>query len=40
VWLDAGGITIETVRAWQGERPWSPHPENARMGGDRGEEYR
>jgi competence protein ComEC len=24
VWLDAGGITIESVRDWQGERLWSP----------------
>jgi competence protein ComEC len=24
VWLDSGGITIETVRDWQGDRPWSP----------------
>lgn len=24
VWLDADGITVETVRDWQGERPWSP----------------
>ena len=24
VWLDAAGITIETVRDWQGERLWSP----------------
>ena len=30
VWLDASGIRIETVRDWQGERPWSP-----RRGGDR-----
>jgi competence protein ComEC len=25
VWLDPAGITIETVRQWQGDRPWSPH---------------
>jgi competence protein ComEC len=25
VWLDPSGITIETVRQWQGDRPWSPH---------------
>src|SRR6185437_1954595 len=25
VWLDPGNIDIETVRAWQGERLWSPH---------------
>lgn len=24
VWIDASGFTIETVRAWQGNRPWSP----------------
>jgi len=24
VWLDPSGITVETVRDWQGERPWSP----------------
>ncbi len=24
VWLDRSGITVETVREWQGERPWSP----------------
>ena len=24
VWLDPGNIDIETVRAWQGERLWSP----------------
>jgi competence protein ComEC len=25
VWLDPGNtITVATVRAWQGERPWSP----------------
>jgi competence protein ComEC len=24
VWLDRDGITVETVRDWQGERPWSP----------------
>jgi competence protein ComEC len=24
VWLGADGIRIETVRAWQGDRPWSP----------------
>jgi len=24
VWLDPGGIRIETVRDWQGERPWVP----------------
>jgi competence protein ComEC len=25
IWLDPSGITIETVRQWQGDRPWSPH---------------
>jgi competence protein ComEC len=25
VWLDKSGMTIETVRQWQGDRPWSPH---------------
>ena len=24
VWLDPGGVTVATVRQWQGERPWSP----------------
>lgn len=24
VWLDPGAVTISTVRAWQGERLWSP----------------
>ncbi|HLI20688.1 MAG TPA: ComEC/Rec2 family competence protein [Stellaceae bacterium] len=24
VWLDPGNITVSTVRAWQGERLWSP----------------
>ena len=24
IWLDPGSITMETVRGWQGERPWSP----------------
>ncbi len=24
VWLNADGISVETVRDWQGERPWSP----------------
>lgn len=26
VWLDGDHIRIESVRAWQGDRPWSPHP--------------
>jgi competence protein ComEC len=26
VWLDPGGIRIETVRDWQGARPWVPRP--------------
>jgi len=24
VWLEAGGIAVETVREWQGRRPWVP----------------
>ncbi len=24
IWLDGNGITVETVRDWQGARPWSP----------------
>src|SRR5205807_6911073 len=28
VWLDRDGITVETVRDWQGERPWSPRLAN------------
>jgi competence protein ComEC len=24
IWLDRDGIEIETVREWQGDRPWSP----------------
>jgi competence protein ComEC len=34
VWLDAGGITIETVRDWQGDRPWSPQHANAPISSD------
>jgi competence protein ComEC len=29
VWLDAAEIRIETVGAWQGERPWAPRPQPA-----------
>lgn len=25
IWLNSAGINIETVRDWQGDRPWSPH---------------
>jgi competence protein ComEC len=24
IWLDPGGITVETVDAWRGDRPWVP----------------
>ncbi len=27
VWLDPGGIRIETVAGWRGVRPWAPGPE-------------
>ncbi len=27
VWLEPGGIRIETVAAWRGVRPWAPAPE-------------
>jgi competence protein ComEC len=30
VWLGADGIRIETVRDWQGARPWTPVPVSAR----------
>jgi competence protein ComEC len=29
VWLDPDRIRVETVRDWQGERPWVPQPKSA-----------
>ena len=40
VWLDPGGITIETVRDWQGERPWSPRVQSFERRNERDEEFR
>jgi hypothetical protein len=40
IWLAADGITIETVRDWQGERPWSPRIDSARPRDNRDEEFR
>jgi competence protein ComEC len=34
VWFDVQGITIETVRDWQGHRLWSPR-QNSRVGPDK-----
>ena len=30
LWLDEGGITIESANALRGDRPWVPHPVSAR----------
>lgn len=37
VWLSPSGIDIETVRDWQGDRPWSPRREAFRPSSDRDE---
>jgi competence protein ComEC len=31
VWLEPGGIAVENVLDWQGERPWSYHPRKRRV---------
>jgi competence protein ComEC len=30
LWLDEGGITVESASATRGDRPWVPHPASAR----------
>jgi competence protein ComEC len=30
LWLDPGGVTIESANASRGDRPWVPHPVSAR----------
>jgi hypothetical protein len=30
LWLDPGGITVESTSAARGDRPWVPHPVSAR----------
>jgi competence protein ComEC len=39
IWLAASGITIETVRDWQGERPWSPRIDSVRPRDNRDQEF-
>lgn len=35
LWLDAGRVRVETVRGWQGERPWRRRPHRRNAIGDR-----
>ena len=30
LWLDTGGVTVESVNENRGDRPWVPHPRSAR----------
>jgi len=30
LWLDPGGVTIESSNASRGDRPWVPHPVSAK----------
>jgi competence protein ComEC len=30
LWLDEGGVTVESANASRGDRPWVPHPVSAR----------
>jgi hypothetical protein len=30
LWLDTGGVTVESVNESRGDRPWVPHPRSAR----------
>jgi hypothetical protein len=30
LWLDEGGVTVESTNSSRGDRPWVPHPVSAR----------
>jgi hypothetical protein len=30
IWLEAGGVAVESANGSRGERPWVPHPVSAR----------